>query len=161
MFEETQDIAKSAFDVVNDGSETLTAMTDEQMLRVLDNKDTIIGFLKAVEAHAQARLETGGTIGDYKLVRGRATRKWTNQARVEQKLLSKPHIKENDMYTSKFKSPAQMEKLVKEKGICSSVKEAKAFLEGFVDPGVGKISIAPGHDKREQVLLNAGEYFSK
>ena len=153
MFEETQDIAKAAFDVVNDGSETLTAMTDKQMLRVLDNKATIIGFLKAVEAHAQARLETGGTIGDYKLVRGRATRKWA---------LSEESICETfgdiDCYEKKLLSPAKMEKAIKvTEGV--SLKAAKITVAQFVDPGVGKLSIAPGHDKREQVLLSAGEYF--
>ena len=155
MFEETQDIAKEAFDVINDGSETLTAMTDKQMLRILDNKDTIIGFLKAVEAHAQARLETGGEIGDYKLVRGRATRKWA----VDEKAVigAFGHI---DCYEKKLLSPAKMEKAIKTvEGV--TLAAAKITVAQFVDPGVGKLSIAPGHDKREQVLLNAGEYFDK
>ena len=155
MFEETQDIAKDAFDVINDGSETLTAMNDEQMLRILDNKDTIIGFLKAVEAHAQARLETGGTLGDYKLVRGRATRKWA----LDEESISKT-FGDIDCYEKKILSPAKMEKELKTtRGI--TIKVAKEEVAQFVDPGVGKLSIAPGHDKREQVLLNAGEYFDK
>ena len=157
MFEETQDIAKAAFDVVNDGSETLTAMTDEQMLRVLDNAETIKGFLKAVEAHAQARLETGGTIGDYKLVRGRATRKWIKFAQVERSLKGK--LSADELYIKKIVSPAQLEKILKTDGVCKSAKAAKEYIANWVDPGIGKLSIAPGHDKREQVLLNAGEYF--
>ncbi len=159
MFEETQDIAKNAFDVINDGSETLTAMTDTQMLRILDNKDTIIGFLKAVEAHAQARLETGGTIGDYKLVRGRATRKWIDEELVKGSLAVS--VPADRLFIKKFVSPTQLEKVLKEVGMVKSAKLAKEYIADWVDPGVGKLSIAPGHDKREQVLLNAGEYFDK
>lgn len=158
MFEETQDIAKAAFDVVNDGSggEVLTAMTDEQMLKILDNKDTIIGFLKAVEGHALARLETGGTLGAYKLVRGRATRKWSVDEDSLQTVFG-----DMDIYAApKLLSPAQLEKKYKKnKGV--TMKEAKAAIFDYVDPGEGKISIAPGHDKRDAVLLNAGEYFDK
>ena len=160
MFEETQDIAKAAFDVINDGSDTLTAMTDTQMLRVLDNKDTIIGFLEAVKAHAQARLETGGTIGDYKLVRGRATRKWIDEKLVVADMMRR-HLAVDSLYIKKFVSPAQLEKVLKSEGICKTVKAAKECIVDMVDPGEGKLSIAPGHDKREQVFLNAGEYFDK
>ncbi len=159
LFENTNEIAKAAFDVVDTGEDTLVAMTDEQMLKVLDNADTIKGFLKAVQAHAQARLEGGDSLGDYKLVRGRATRKWCDQQLVADHFQDQLGV--DDLYTRKFVSPAQMEKVLKKKGVCKTVKDAKAAIFGMVDPGEGKLSLAPGHDKREQVFLNAADYFEE
>ncbi len=157
LFEETTTLAKKAFDAVDVGGDMLVAMTDEQMLELLDKKDTIIGFLKAVEAHAQARLESGDTIGTYKLVRGRATRGWAVPVEILQEQLCVSGL---ELYEKKLLTPTKLEKELK-RATGVTLKVAKETVAQFVDPGVGKLSIAPGHDKREQVFLTAGEYFDE
>ncbi len=165
LFDDAQAIAKKAFDVIDTGQGTLVAMSDEQMIEILDKADTITGFIKSVRAHAQSRIEGGNAVGDYKLVRGRATRSWIDQDKVEAAFSEV--LSEDDMFTKKFVSPAQMEKVLKANPKCKkvlgikTVKDAKAEIESFVDPGEGKLTLAPGHDKREQVLLTTGEYFDE
>ena len=157
LFNNAQNIAKTAFDVIDTGQDVLVAMSDSQMIDILDKADTIVGFIKSVRAHAQSRLEGGKSVGEYKLVRGRATRSWIDQERVE--TIYKAKIIVDKLYTTKFVSPAQMEKLLKSEKICKTAKDAKEHIELLVDPGEGKLTLAPGHDKREQVLLTTGEYF--
>lgn len=159
LFNDAEDTAKQAFDVIDTGQDILVAMTDKQMIKILDVKDTLTGYLKAVEAHALARLKSGDPLAGYKLVRGRSTRSWYSQDNVESTFEGK--LSGDDLYTKKFVSPAQMEKLLKSKGVCKTEKKAKEYIFDLVDPGEGKISIAPEHDKREALMLNAGDYFKE
>lgn len=159
LFNESTDLAKKAFDVVDVGQDVLVAMTDEQIIQILDKKEVLSNFLKSVEAHAQARLMAGDTLGEYKLVRGRANRKWINWDLVEESLGGK--IEEDLLYTKKIISPAQMEKVLRSANVCQSVKDAKEYIADWVETPEGEISIAPGHDKRDALLLTTGEYFDE
>lgn len=158
LFKDSNEIAKTAFDAIEVGNDVLVAMTDVQMLDILDKAETIKNFIKAVQAHAQARLMTGESIGEYKLVQGRATRKWYDEAEVEATF--EAQISGDGLYTKKFASPAQLEKTIK-KELSVTLKEAKAMIVDLVDPGEGKISLAPGHDKRDAILLNPGQMFDE
>lgn len=158
LFEDSTEIAKVAFDAIDVGEDVLVAMTDVQMLDILDKADTILNFIKAVQAHAQARLMGGDGVGEYKLVQGRATRSWYDEDNVMQRF--EEEIPGDELYTKKFVSPAQLEKVIK-KELHVTLKEAKEMIVDYVDPGVGKISLAPGHDKRDAILLNAGEMFDE
>lgn len=157
LFGETNSIAKTAFDVVETGNDTLLAITDKQIIQMLDKKGTIEGFLKSIYNHALGKLKEGETLEGYKLVRGRATRSWYDAEAVEAKF--EDQLDGDTLFTKKFISPAQMETELKKAGICATKKEAVEMIVSMVNPGEGKISLAPAHDKRQGLVLNAGDYF--
>lgn len=55
-------------------------LTDKDIKLILDNKKLIEDFLKAVEDKVYNRLIEGGKLEGYKLVEGRSTRKWIDEA---------------------------------------------------------------------------------
>lgn len=158
LFDQSNELAKQAFDSIEVGGNSIVALSDEQIIKVLDNKDTIVGFLKAVESHAQTRLEAGegGEISEkYKLVRGRAYRKWRDENEVLETFNGSLG---DDIYEQKMLSPAKLEKVfAKKAGI--TLKEAKSKVEKYTETPEGKITIAPVYDKRPAVLVSAGDYF--
>lgn len=67
----------SAFDDLN---EDLTQVDDAAKRRILDHKDLFNGLITAIEADVFSRLNSGESFEGYKLVKGRATTRWTADA---------------------------------------------------------------------------------
>lgn len=67
-------------------------------------------WIKAVQSFAFEEAKAGRVIPGYKLVEKRATRKWKDESTLEKSLVG--YVNEMSMYETKFKSPAQMEKLL-------------------------------------------------
>lgn len=125
---------------------------DYTMLRkALDVSSIVEAWFKACHSHARALLEqkkaTPEELG-YKLVEGRATRKWADDARAKSWLEG---ILGGDAYVVKMVSPAQAEKLLK--------KDAKPALEGMVATTRG-VQMVPVSDKRP-AIEGAGEVFEE
>jgi len=55
-------------------------MSDEQTKMILDNRLLIEAFMKAVETNAKNKLSDGQSVAGYKLVAGRSTRRWSEDA---------------------------------------------------------------------------------
>lgn len=109
-------------------------MTVDQIANVLAKADLLAEWLKGVEAYAQGLLEAGRKVPGFKLVRKRATRKWSDESKVQSVF---KHLGQ-ELFEKKLKSPAQLEKLVGKNAV-----EGMTFI-----PDTG-LTIAPESDKRE------------
>jgi len=108
-------------------------------------------FVQAIEDEAQRRLELDSSaVPGFKLVRGRSLRRWTDEHEVVQRLTA--FIDEDQLYDSKLKSPAQVEKLLK------TQKVKVPDFEALVCSPEGRLTLASEDDKRPAVT-SAGEDF--
>lgn len=87
----------------------------EQIKLFLDNADILENYITAVREHAFNLLNRGEEIEGYKLVKsGKTHRKWNAEDEEIAAMLSlELGIDEKQLYQTKLKTPAQVEKLVK------------------------------------------------
>ena len=112
----------------------------------------IEGWCKAIRAKAEAELLAGHPVPGYKLVEGRrGSRRWTNDAEVEQTLKSM-RMKLEEMYDFSLISPTTAEKLHKA-GTIGPRQWPK--LQGLITQSEGKPSVAPATDKRPALVIQA------
>lgn len=123
-------------------------LTPLHLRQVLDLAPLLDNWIAAVQTHALSLAMRGEKVLDYKLVRKKSNRKWSDEAVVETTLAAKYGDK---MYTQKLKSPAQMEKALGKIG-----KEVVAPLT--VKP-LGGLVLVPNTDPREEVTPNPAEVF--
>jgi Protein of unknown function (DUF2800) len=122
--------------------------------------DVIRAWCNNIEAAIQTELENGNTVGDWKLVRGRAKRRIMDPVWTVTRLTSTDPeelgedvpvigLSEADLYVEpKLKSPAQLEKL----GVGKEQRKlVKAAVKELAFMPAGKLTIAPGVDPREAV----------
>ena len=118
------------------------ALTDEHLAMVMQHKKLIEGWLSSVEKHISDRLQSGESFPGYKIVEGRSTRQWGDEEQA-QKALAESGYGEDKLYTRKFVSVAQAEKLV-------GKKNRELIAELAVKPS-GKPTVAPESDKRPAI----------
>ena len=116
------------------------SLAPSELRQILDKAPMIEAWLESCREHARLLLEQGADPNDlgYKLVAGRASRKWIDEADAE-KFLTTLDI---DPFEHKLKSPAQAEKALR--------GPAKKALEDMVQTVRG-VQLAPLSDKREAV----------
>jgi len=124
----------------------LTSLTPEELSKIIPHLGEIEKYLKALKAHAKSFMEQGGLIPGFKLVQGRKSRKWRNEEEAKKFCLRK--IKKEDAYEFKFRSPAQIEKHLK------NTKHAGALKE-LIEVKPGAPTIAPIDDKRPAIVNGA------
>lgn len=118
-------------------------MTDEQISKVLAFAENILSpWIKEVTGYVQGRMEQGYKLPDWKLVRKRSIRKWADEEQVVARLGVKLQGK---IYDMKVKSPAQMEKVLKDHGLDTKV------IEPLLDSTPAGLTIAHASDKRPAV----------
>jgi hypothetical protein len=94
------------------GKEHIEPTTDEWLDAAYPKLGMIEGWAKAVLAEIERRALAGTQFKTCKLVEGRkGPRAWDDVASVEEYLKEKVRLKNEEMYTMKLKSPAQLEKL--------------------------------------------------
>jgi hypothetical protein len=145
------EIAKADFTAVNPAARLPEPehLTTGQLATVLANADLLSDWLKGVEAYAQGLLEAGRQMPGFKLVRKKTNRKWLDEDKVVRTFSGT--LKRDDMFDTKLKSPAQLEKLV-----------GKDALEGLTFFPDGGPTVAPMTDKRESLTpANAVEDFRR
>jgi hypothetical protein len=117
----------------------LALITPEQEALILRNADGIIAFVKAVQERAHARAERGEEVLEHKLVeKGGARRKYSATDDTVKQACKKLGLAPHDyMEIPGLKSPAQLEKAFKKKGV--DPKAVAAFMGKHVikpDSGV-------------------------
>lgn len=119
---------------------------DDEWLAVFMNKvDIIEDWCRSVRAEADLRLQSGKTVPGWKLVEGkRGNRAWNNENAVVA-LLTDAALPTAEVFTSKLKGPAAIEKLVKAKKLD---KEAWASMQLYISQSDGKPHVAPTSDPR-------------
>ena len=119
-------------------------LDNSEVASILTQIDLISDWVKSLHGYAYDQLNSGNEVPGFKLVEGRSLRKWKDEEEVEKHLLSLK-LKDDDLYTKKFISPAQAEKLVKLVGV------KPAELSSFIRKPPGKPTIAPESDKRPAI----------
>lgn len=119
---------------------------DAEWLAVFLRKvDLIEDWCKSVRAEADLRLKAGTVVPGWKLVQGkRGNRAWSNENEVAD-LLAEFAVPVPEMFTSKLKSPAAIEKLVKAKTLTEG---EWTTLQQYITQAEGKPHVAPAEDPR-------------
>lgn len=114
------------------------AMDMEKILRIMEMRGFIEGAIKAATARVTAELEAGREVEGWKLVEGRANRKWTKDA---EEVLKKKRVPAAVMYAKKLASFTQIEKAEKGKW--------KELVSELTEKPAGKPTLVPASDKRK------------
>lgn len=113
-------------------------LTADEMSRILKFADIFSNWVGEVQSYARAKLERGEEVTGWKLVNGRASRKWTDDKQVVDSLPA------DVIYERKMRSPAQVEKELKAR------KQDPAVITPLITTTVG-ISMVPADDPRPTV----------
>lgn len=126
----------------------LKQVPGERLSRMLQAKDRILEFFKALDEEAYSRLDRGAADAppDFKLVAGNlSNRKWANEEAVYDAL--KTTLPRKDVFVEKVKSPAQMEIALKKVG--KKGEEATEIVDRLVaERTPGKPAMVPKDDPR-------------
>jgi hypothetical protein len=117
----------------------------------LDLADSVIEWAQSVKKLAHEQAELGLKISGYKLVDKRATRKWKCTAEVETVIKKARRVKIMDAMNATLKSPAQLEKVFKQKGL--DFDKYAAYIEA-VSTGT---TLTTADDKRPEAF-NVGAF---
>jgi hypothetical protein len=121
----------------------------KQLGAAMDFLDLLQSWMKEVAGMAQARLERGqeviGKDGPYKLVHKRSNRQWLSEAAVVT-TLKEMGLTQDEIYTKKVRSPAQIEKIK---------KVGKDWVKERSIKPPGGLTVTKATDEREAVLIPA------
>jgi len=109
--------------------------------------DQVIAWAKKVKEHAHVLLEHGETIKDWKLVKKRATRAWADADKALDTFKRTRSLKIDDYCDMKLKSPPQLEKVCKAKGLDFDKYSSLIVAESF------GTTLAPADDPRPAVTI--------
>ena len=131
LLKQSEDVVLGGFENLDD-TPGIEALTDEQKRRVLDYKDMVEAFIKAVYEDVHNRVSLGETFPGYKLVKGRSYRRWNPSS--------------TDEITEILGPRAFQKKLI-------GLTEAKAYMtedqiESLTIKPTPKLSLVPESDKR-------------
>lgn len=141
------EVAKFAFSEVPVEPVPPTAMTYEEMTKVLNASKDIENWLASVRSHVRLLLDEGRVTSaevGYKLVEGRASRAWSDEKEAEEWLTAL--IEDGAYIPKKLVSPAQAEKVLKG-------KTAKEALKTMITETRG-VQMVPLSDKKEEITGN-------
>lgn len=129
-------------------------LSPDEMARVLREADLIKGWLKAVEERANAMAREGSPPTGFKLVAGRATRRWRHEDdAIVTHLEMTCNMDDRDIYTEpKLKSPAQIEKVLGSK--------RKGEIAGLIVSKASGTLLVPVEDPRPPVKADAEDEFA-
>lgn len=107
-----QEAAKTVFETYS-LAKTRAAITPEELAAFYSQAAELKSQIKAVEEYVLTELLAGRKVPGYKVVHGRATRKWKDEVLAARYLSDTYDADPEDLYETKFKSPAQIEKIFK------------------------------------------------
>jgi hypothetical protein len=141
-----------------------SAMTDAELVQVLEAAPLLRQLLESAETEAQRRLEAGHSIKGIKLVSGRGSRSWALPDEDMAKVLTKMGVPKTALYETKIISPAKADKLMwaRKDGtrVQLSEKQTARLTTEYVRKTVGKPTVALESDSRQAVITNAAPLFS-
>jgi len=130
---------KRADTISSDDLADMGLLSNDEIATLLPHLDVLISWAKSVQGYALDELKAGRDVPNHKLVEGRSIRKWADPKATEEKFKKARSIKTEDIYTKKFISPAQAEKVLG--------KDHK-LLKGLIVKPEGKPTLAIASDKR-------------
>lgn len=115
-------------------------LTDEQIVRIMENQNMIVNWMKSVKDFALLRMMNGEKIKGLKLVKGKGFRTWGDEDRVVKKFGPK-------IYTKKMMTVAQAEKAL-----------GKDVVKEFVQSFEGAITVAHEGDRRRAIVAAKDDF---
>ena len=131
----------------------INSMTNDRLVKIMEMSNVISNWANKVAAAVKFKMENGEHVPGYKLVAGRATRKWINEQAAVQKLTP---ILGDAVYKTEILSVPQMEKAIKVRNL-----DANMLLTGLYDKKSNTVSVAPESDKRPALNASIYEDFKK
>lgn len=127
----------------------IVGLTGDQVAGLLPNIPMWEKLFKDLKDRAKEDIKDGIAVGDWKLVAGRrGARQWTDAEEAETRMRAKSRILVGDIHPpGPLISPAQAEKLVKEKNIKG------LDVSDLVSQKDGQPTLAPGSDKRKALTF--------
>lgn len=143
---ECRALANHALELAKEEFAEPKTLSPEEIGAIIPKIDIAEIYIKAVREHAYSKLLSGESIPGYKLVKGRATRTYTNIEAIKKALLE-AGFGEDDILT-----PIKQRELLGVTALEKNIK--KKNFDTIVDPYItrveGKPSMAPETDKREE-----------
>jgi hypothetical protein len=158
-------VAFQALDVAQQAADKDPAtMTDEQIRELIEAKPLILTLIENVEKEAMRRFEQGHGIAGLKVVRGRGTRAWAEDAEKTAAALKRMGLPKDVIWKTELISPAQAEKVVwkNRAGVEKTLsdKQVKVLQSEYIKKSDGKLTIAGEADDRPAVTMeNAASMF--
>jgi PHD/YefM family antitoxin component YafN of YafNO toxin-antitoxin module len=124
-----------------------TPVSTAELAKKMEWVPVIEAWIGNIKADVQRELENGNEVPGWKLVRGKAKRRWVSEPDVVKTLVDEIGIDHSHLFVEpKMKTPAQIEKLgigkEQRKAVKNAVKELAFMPEG-------SLTIAPSYDPRE------------
>lgn len=123
-------------------------LSDEEIAIILDQLDDLTSWAADIREYALTAALSGTHFDGWKLVEGRANRRYTNEDAVAQAVISSGH----DPYERKLLGITAMEKLL-------GKKQFITLLADLVERPQGKPTLVPASDKRPE-MTNAKNDFA-
>lgn len=120
------------------------ALDADKIARALEDAEVLSEWINDLRRLAHEMLEAGHPVPGWKLVPKRAMRQWTDEKKAASVLMDQAGLKKEDLYDSEMKSPAQVEKLLKQ--------QKMPLPEGIVTAVSSGSTLAPESDPRPAVL---------
>lgn len=127
-----------------DENEDLEMITAEDAGRILQKADGMRSWLASIEAMVKNSLMEGEPVDGWKLVEGRSTRKYTDEAEIEKRLRAHKY-KVSEIFEKKLLGISKMEKLL-------GKKKMGELIGDLIEKPRGSAVIAPASDKRPEYL---------
>lgn len=137
------DAVKIAGEVFSELTENRT-ITSSEKARLLTLGSRFVKYYKEMQVSVEADILNGIVVPGFKVVSGRSNRKWFNEKSATRWLLMNSDIVDDDMFTSKFISPAQAEKLSRK------LKKDTGFKE-LINKPEGKPQLVNESDPRPPI----------
>jgi hypothetical protein len=123
----------------------------ESMSEMLELAEQLKPWIKKVETVAHEQMELGAKVNGYKLVNKRASRVWNDTDAVTTMIRNARKIKLEEGFDMKLKSPAQMEKLCKNKKV-----DFKKYAE-YISSVSSGTTLCREDDPRPAVTVNTNQ----
>lgn len=155
--QEVQAVCRSDFDLQNANPPRMPdpqTLTMEQLSYIYSNLGIVKDWLKAVTSHANTLAQAGQILPQYKLVEGRASRSFYSEENTMQQLKMFGIEPEELLTEPKFKSPAQVEAVLKKHKI------NKDILTNLIEIKHGSPILVPEDDSRAPVKPRVEQDFA-
>ena len=116
-------------------------LTDEELVQVLEQADSVISFIESVKEYALSQMMEGKEIPNFKVVEGRSVRKYKDEELVAQ--AAKDHGY-TDIYRQSLITMTEMQKLM-------GKKQFDQILGDLIVKSPGKPILVPMSDKRPAI----------
>lgn len=121
-------------------------LSKHDLSKLMKMADYIEAYIKEVRALAYSKLDRGEEVPGFKLVQGRKSRKWKDEGEAKRKLSGYKGAIYKEM---EIKTPAQMEKMIKQAG-----SKPDDVLKGLIDESYGKPSMVTLDNKKPAINKN-------